>query len=320
VEYTQNRTVDIKTGYSCNNNCVHCVASDSRGVQPDLDTAKILDLLRKFRVDCKDLVLTGGEVTLRADAPYLVEMTGTLGYRYITIQTNGRMLAYKELCERFVSAGTTGFVVAIHGSNLDIHNEITRCDSFEQTVQGIKNLISLKANVATNTVISRYNMKDLPAIAEFLIGIGIKKIKLTYPHILGNARINAEEILIRKTEVLPYLHEAIDRCRAGRASVMVEAIPYCLMQGYEEHVVEPVSPPTSMWGGENNFIQDYIQHRKNVDKLKRVECLACAYNDLCEGPWKEYPGDFGWDEFQPRESRTGMPLAGEKWEFRPSGI
>jgi hypothetical protein len=39
-------------------------------------------------------------------------------------------------------------------------------------------------------------------------------------------------------------------------------------------------------------------------KSKRAECRSCRWDARCEGPWKEYPELFGWDEFRPvREER-----------------
>ena len=46
-------------------------------------------------------------------------------------------------------------------------------------------------------------------------------------------------------------------------------------------------------------IESYADYRWNEGKAKRPECATCAKNDVCEGPWKEYPALYGWDEFVP---------------------
>jgi hypothetical protein len=46
-------------------------------------------------------------------------------------------------------------------------------------------------------------------------------------------------------------------------------------------------------------VEDYKKMRVDDDKAKGPDCAGCIYNDVCEGPWKEYPAAFGWDEFRP---------------------
>ena len=46
-------------------------------------------------------------------------------------------------------------------------------------------------------------------------------------------------------------------------------------------------------------VPDYTEARRNEGKIKGPPCEACAWRDQCEGPWREYPEHFGWDEFRP---------------------
>jgi radical SAM protein with 4Fe4S-binding SPASM domain len=81
---------------------------------------------------------------------------------------------------------------------------------------------------------------------------------------------------------------------------MTEAIPYCLMPGYEDHIAERIIPE-SMIFDDDRTIDNYGEYRRQEGKAKRPECSACRYFSRCEGPWREYPERFGWQEFVPIE-------------------
>ena len=87
---------------------------------------------------------------------------------------------------------------------------------------------------------------------------------------------------------------------------MTEAIPYCLMSGYEDYVAERIIPDTIIFDAEG-VIEDYTLTRCTEGKSKGPDCSRCFYFKLCEGPWKEYPEMFGWDEFKPIEKSDVNP-------------
>jgi hypothetical protein len=79
---------------------------------------------------------------------------------------------------------------------------------------------------------------------------------------------------------------------------MTEAIPFCLMQGYERFAAERVMPAAVVYDADR-VITDYGAYRRAEGKAKAPTCTDCRWDDECEGPWREYPVLFGWDEFQP---------------------
>ncbi len=86
--------------------------------------------------------------------------------------------------------------------------------------------------------------------------------------------------------------------KKNNVKVMSEAIPYCLMQGYEDFIAEKIIPETRIY--DLDFIvEKYGDYRRDKGKQKHENCKNCKYTKICEGPWKEYPEIFGWDEFKP---------------------
>jgi len=56
----------------------------------------------------------------------------------------------------------------------------------------------------------------------------------------------------------------------------------------------------------NCIIDDYKHVRVNEGKAKFPQCRECRYDNMCEGPWKEYPERFGSSEFIPLKRGVGV--------------
>ena len=95
------KRLDLKVGYTCNNNCRFCVVADKRKFG-DLTTKELKKQMEEGRKTCEDIVFTGGEPTIRKDIFELVRYAKKLKFDTIQIQTNGRMFASKKFCEKII--------------------------------------------------------------------------------------------------------------------------------------------------------------------------------------------------------------------------
>ena len=295
------KRADIKVGFSCNNRCKFCVQGEKRYKYGDKSTEQIKKELinAKQKRDCQGVVFTGGEPTLRKDIAELVSFAKRLGFKLIQIQSNGRMFAYKDFCQNLVRAGVNEFSPALHGHTAKLHDSLTNSvGSFEQTTLGIKNLKSLGQEVITNSVITKPNYHYLPKLAQLLVSLGVDQYQFAFVHALGTAGKNFYSIVPRKKLVEPYVKRGLDIGIKAGIQVMTEAIPYCFMKGYEDYIAEKIIPPGPVYDWEG-IIDDFNVTRVAHGKAKGKLCQKCKANDICEGPWKEYPEHYGWDEFKP---------------------
>lgn len=292
--------VDLKIGFLCNNRCQFCVQGNKRDFLPYKDLKEIRrDLKEAFRKGKREVVLTGGEPSLHPDFLAIIGLAKSIGFKNIQVQTNGRMFAYEDFCLKTIKAGATEFSPAIHGHNAEIHDFLTTVKgSFYQTVQGIKNLKKLNQRVLTNTVITAKNYRYLPQIAQLLVDLNVDQFQFAFIHISGRAAENKDWIVPRKNKIMPYVKKGLDiGIKAGK-QVMTEAIPYCLMKGYEDYIAEKIIPESMVYDV-NFMIEDYGGYRRSKGKAKGPQCPQCKYYKICEGPWKEYIEIFSWDEFRP---------------------
>ena len=292
--------VDLKIGFKCNNRCEFCVQGDKRARYNPKPLDEIEEKLKEGRArGAQGVVLTGGEPTVHRTFLDTVRLAKDLGYETIQIQTNGRMFCYMDFCQKTIEAGATEFSPALHGSTAELHGFLTgNKDSFLQTVAGIKNLKSLGQYVLTNTVITKPNYRDLPDLAKLLVALDVDQFQLAFVHVAGSADKNREWLVPRKALVEPWVKSALSiGLRAGKI-VMTEAIPYCRMKGFETCVAESIIPETTVFDAEGT-IDSYTQTRLDDGKARREECEKCIYFKHCEGPWREYPDIYSWEEFEP---------------------
>jgi MoaA/NifB/PqqE/SkfB family radical SAM enzyme len=294
--------LDLKVGFACNNRCRFCVQGDKRSRFAPKATAELRRALGEGRATREAVVFTGGEPTLRQDLPELVSHARELGYRQIQIQTNGRMLAYRAYVERLVASGATEFSPALHGSTAAIHDALTCArGSYGETVAGIRQLRALGVSVLTNSVITRQNAADLPRLAALLVSLGVPQMQFAFVHPVGSAGQHFDEIVPRMADIAAPLHAALRYGQRAGRRVMTEAIPYCILPGFEDCVAEEIIPPTIVVDAEGT-IDSYERYRRELGKSKGPDCRLCRYDARCEGPWKEYPERFGFGEFRPARS------------------
>lgn len=296
--------IDVKASFACNNSCMFCVQAHNKGAGKDKTTEQIIGILSESASRFEAVVFTGGEVSIRDDIFDIVGAARDIGYKRIHIQSNGKRFYYKDFCRKIVEAGANEFGLALHGHIPELHDYLTRSPgSFAATLRGIRNLADLGQSVMSNTVITKSNYRHLPEIARTLVSAGVFQYQFAFVHVVGNAKTYALSVVPRKTLVAPYAHRGLEAGLSKGVNVMTEAIPYCFMRGYERYVAEKVIPETKVFDADQ-VIESFTDLRRNQGKIKGPPCGECVMCGECEGPWREYPDMFGWDEFKPVNWRT----------------
>jgi hypothetical protein len=143
----------------------------------------------------------------------------------------------------------------------------------------------------------------LPEIAKLLVSLGVDQFQFAFVHILGTAEKNKDWLVPRNSKIMPYVKKGLDiGIKAGK-KVTTEAIPYCLMRGYEAYIAEKIIPTTRIYDA-GFVVEDYGQYRLSKGKIRRKECEQCQFGNECEGPWKEYVELYGWSEFRPVKNNS----------------
>ena len=290
--------VDLKVGFSCNNNCIHCVVSDKFS-ERDLNLQEIKDIINNYISDYEtiQLTLTGGEITIRNDfadiMAYVQQKKDEGKITFVDMQTNARML-YKDDLARIAAATVDFFLVALHSSHAEIHDSITRSrGSFSQTTAAISNLIKYagKDKIAIQTVINKKNYTHLKDIYKFVYEtFGIKECNITFPHPIGVCM--STDVVPSYEQVKPFVNEALDYCLSNDIFPYIEALPFCVLnkgrnRKYLFEFLRKRNIDVVGYCGEKDGNLNYSElfdegHRKYTS------CQQCPYTSQCEGVWKEH--------------------------------
>ncbi len=293
------RRADVKVGFACNNRCLFCAQGDRRDACATIPFEELLARLVDVRRETQSLVLTGGEPSVHKRIVALVEAASRLGFNPIQLQTNGRMLSYPRVLETLIKAGLTEVSPSLHGSTAEIHEALTRAPrSWAESVGGIRNAVAAGLPVVTNSVVTKDNTRDLPALVALLASLGVRHAQLAFVHPVGTAAVQFDVVVPRLPDVVGPVREARRVAREAGMELVTEGIPYCFLRGMEELAVEARIPSTTVVEMKGE-VCDYSRWRVAEGKAHGPPCETCSARARCEGPWREYPERFGWSEFEP---------------------
>jgi MoaA/NifB/PqqE/SkfB family radical SAM enzyme len=297
------KTLDIKLHNRCNNKCLLCCIDEDKKQEKEaipLDDV-LMFVISHFKKDENiKVVLTGGEPTLYHDIINLIIEIKSIGCQTILLQTNGAFLDGYAKLEDFINAGVNMFGISLHGYTAEIHDCFTQTKgSFDNTVLTLRKLRDYNANVLINSVINKININCLSDIMHLIEDNELAYIlQFAYPHITGKARDN-KNMIIPISVAAKQIKKCIMERRKRQLTIRSEAIPCCLLRGNENIVSELFISDDEIIVLNNSGTLEFSNARKNFLKSKGPKCMKCLFGSICEGPWKEYPQLFGWDEFVP---------------------
>jgi hypothetical protein len=115
---------------------------------------------------------------------------------------------------------------------------------------------------------------------------------------MGSALENHKWLIAKKSTLQPWVGRGLEIGIKAGVFATTEAIPFCFMQGYEKHIAEGRISDAIVFDADFK-LDNFNYHKVTYGKAKGPKCPQCKYFRVCEGPWKEYPHLFGWDEFKP---------------------
>jgi len=274
--------LEIPVGVTCNNCCVMCTNLMPPPRKWDLSTEQIKEMVFRHPEERK-IVLTGGEPTIRKDFFEVLKFIKTeKPDSHLMVLSNGRMFYYEEFAKRFVQSGCDTVAIPLHAQTAELHDSITQAPgSFNQTVEGMKKLIKYGADVEVRVVIHKLNYRQLPAIAEFISKElkGVRRVVLFPIDIIGNANKNRRKLLVKISEVKPYLEKACEMLERNNLEFNLYHVPFCILN-------------KKFW---ENVAGRTVEERRVTFK----PCGKCVMKERCSGIWKTYAFQVGVEEFKP---------------------
>lgn len=165
------RDLRISVTDRCNFRCTYCMPAEGLDWMAREDLLTYEELTRVARV-CVErfgfngIRLTGGEPTVRANLPVLIEQLSSLGVD-LSLTTNGTTLT--NLAPALVSAGLERINISLDSLKRDRFEQITRRDELDKVLEGIDAAVGAGlAPVKINCVVMRgVNDDEIVDFARF---------------------------------------------------------------------------------------------------------------------------------------------------------
>ena len=299
--YLNNQVFLIMTGFGCNNNCIMCSVRP-KGVHyiPRSKKEILINLKEGKKLKFERVEFTGGEPTIRKDLLELVNEAKKLGYREIALSTNGRALSSLQYLKSLKKNGLNRVTITLYSSNSRVHDSITRVPgSFEQTVQGIKNALSLGITTSVNMVVFSKTVNGLKQTGNFLASLGVKY--WTFLDLIpdGYALTNYKSLSVnpqKLRKIFASLYTTLKKFEV----VNFFDFSYCffsnkLLSQANLNIVAAKgrSEITHQVGYSPKRFKEHDDVYYDAHKTRSVQCLSCAYDKECGGIWNPYEDLYG---------------------------
>jgi len=293
------KELDIKVGYLCNNACVFCLNKDKRYFKEY--PIEILKNQIKKSIDrgCGKLIISGGEPLISKNFFELLNFAKINHIHTIEIQTNGRMLCYKEIISKLNKFKPISFLVSLHFPNKKLYEKYCQSDGFSQVINGIKNLVEYGYDFNVNTVVMKPNMPYLEKIVERLRKIGVKNMQYRFidgRNILnGSGKDEYKRFVPKYSEVIKTIRKIIKKNKD--ININLNEFPVCIIG---EDLINNLAPLTNL--ERENLSLDSKVHMSNEIMSQQFvfpNCKECIYRSICKGIRKEYYKIYGDKEINP---------------------
>jgi MoaA/NifB/PqqE/SkfB family radical SAM enzyme len=158
---------------ACNLSCRHCYINPAQHGQATLSIETIeawLAVLAK-RVRAANLIFLGGEPTLHPELPAAIRAARRLGYRSVTVDTNGYL--FHDILERVSPQEVDVFSFSIDGPTAAVNDPIRGAGCFAACTEGIRRAVAKNFGVSAIYTVSQINFSHLHRMPQLLADLGV---------------------------------------------------------------------------------------------------------------------------------------------------
>ncbi len=172
---------------ACNLRCRHCYINPDQHGTETLPIEKIeawLSILAE-KAGPANLVFLGGEPTLHPELARAVKSARRLGYRSITIDTNGYL--FHDFLDRVSPADVDALSFSLDGPTAAVNDPIRGEGSFDRCVAGISEAVARGFSTSLIYTVSRENIDALSRMPALLKDLGVDRFFIQVIGIRGKS-------------------------------------------------------------------------------------------------------------------------------------
>jgi mycofactocin radical SAM maturase len=157
---------------ACNLRCSHCLSSSGEPAAGELSTAEALDLVEQLhRADVFQVNFGGGEPFMRPDFEEILAACHGKGIM-TCISTNGTLIDAGRVT-RLAASRLVAIQVSMDGAAPETCDAIRGKGVFNRAVEAIKLLADSSIPTSINTVLTRQNADEIPAMHDLARSLGV---------------------------------------------------------------------------------------------------------------------------------------------------
>ncbi|AOY75344.1 radical SAM/SPASM domain-containing protein [Clostridium formicaceticum] len=191
--------VYVEITSKCNLRCLHCY-NESGSKDNILSLNEIENLVYSIKKsENHGFAISGGEPFMHPQIFEIIELLNKNDIKPNVI--SNATLINEKICEK-LKKYKCSFQISLNGSCAKVHESICGTGTFNKTIAGIKNLISMgTSDISINIVLNKNNANDVVDIIKIITELGITNIEISSINMLGRAEDNKEEIALDIMEI-----------------------------------------------------------------------------------------------------------------------
>jgi MoaA/NifB/PqqE/SkfB family radical SAM enzyme len=200
----------------CNLRCRHCYINPEQHGQTDLPLETIKAWLEVFFQDSPgaNVIFLGGEPTLHPDLSHAIKHARRLGFRSITVDTNGYL--FHNILSRVSPREVDFFSFSLDGATRKTNDGIRGDGSYDACISGIKQTVAKGFAASLIYTVSRLNIHELEMMPSLLNDLGIERFFIQVIGLRGKAaeKSKAGSLQLTRSEwlkIIPPLAHRIAR-------------------------------------------------------------------------------------------------------------
>lgn len=290
--------------WECENDCIFCDMKSDLAldvIMPvDVTYKKLVEDVTKLKTQgFKKIQISGSDPIEYPKIIDIVKYIKNEGFEEVSIATHGRNLHDVKFAKEITEAGVESFIVPIFGSNAEVHDSITGAKgSFDDVLEGVRNVISLGKRISISPLILRQNLNDLIPLYDLIRTLNVESFSFSMTYLTRNSD---ESYFVPSKELVHYLSFFYDYVSNYNLKVAFLEFPFCLFNRISlDTLLESDLIINNM--NKHEFLGDKNEGNKtsNHRKKKKVGiCKDCKARNFCDGFFEKDIELFGTGNIKP---------------------
>ncbi|MBW2646374.1 MAG: radical SAM protein [Deltaproteobacteria bacterium] len=184
----------------CNLKCRHCYINPRQHGKETLPADTVMRWLRTL-FDAKketNVIFLGGEPTLHPELDLCIKEARKIGYRSITVDTNGYL--FNDILNKVTPEEVDYLSFSLDGATKTVNDKIRGKGCYKKCTEGIKKAVSKGFRTSLIFTVSRLNIHELGQMPPLLNSLGIDRFFIQVIGLRGTPAKKRSDLQLTKEE------------------------------------------------------------------------------------------------------------------------